>query len=227
MGIKVLIADDEVAIRNVIAHFLKKLGFQADTADGFQSAISQMKAEEYDIVITDKNMPHFDDTEESGISLLEYARKYHPTVEILLMTGYPTIDSAIESMKLGAFDYLIKPFSMEDLKKKIDRILEYKSFVNPENVIKTYKAFHNQILDLLTNKESLTLEAFHSSVIAIDAKIDHFFKAQQKWGQIALAQRESLDNITNYSEQLMDCINKEAPFYGLVKKIYEESQRGS
>ena len=224
MPYKILVVDDEEPIRTIIETYLTKLGFQVDSTDGLSSAISHIKSNEYDIIITDKNMPHPDGSQESGLSLLEYARKYYPRAEILLMTGYPTIDTAIESMKMGAFDYLLKPFSMENLKEKVNRILEYKGFVNPDNMIQTYKAFNNEIMDLLSNKENLTLDGFHNSINSINHKIDHFFKAQQKWEKLTLEQRRALDNIAGYAKQLMDSVDKNAPYYQWVEKIQKESQ---
>jgi len=140
------------------------------------------------------------------------------------MTGYPTINTAIESMKMGAFDYLLKPFSMETLKEKVTRVLEYKGFVNPENMIQTYKAFNNEILDLLSNKENLTLSDFHHSINSINSKIDHFFKSQQKWEILALEQRKALDTIAKCAKQLMDSMDKDAPYFQWIEKIQQESQ---
>ena len=110
---KILVVDDEEPIRTVIEAYLTQLGHQVDQTDGFESAISLLKLGEYDIIITDKNMPHPDGSQESGLTLLEYARKYHPHSETLLMTGYPTINTAVESMKMGAFEYINKPFTFD------------------------------------------------------------------------------------------------------------------
>ena len=116
---KILVVDDEESIRTVIETYLTQLGHKVDATDGFESAISHLKSNEYDIIITDKNMPHPNGSQESGLTLLEYARKYHPHSETLLMTGYPTINTAIESMKMGAFDYILKPFDLEYLESVI------------------------------------------------------------------------------------------------------------
>jgi len=222
---KILVVDDEEPIRTVIEAYLTQLGHHVDSADGFESALSLLKSNEYDIIITDKNMPHPDGSQESGLSLLEYARKYYPHSETLLMTGYPTINTAVESMKMGAFDYILKPFSMETLKEKVGRILEYKNFINPDNMIQTYKTFNNEILDLLSNKEDLTLDGFHKSINSINEKIDHFFKAQQKWEKITLEQRKALDKIAEYATELMDTIDKTAPHYELVEKVLAASKQ--
>jgi len=222
---KILVVDDEESIRTVIEAYLTQLGHKVDATDGFESAISLLKSNEYDIIITDKNMPHPNGSQESGLTLLEYARKYHPYSETLLMTGYPTINTAVESMKMGAFDYILKPFSMETLKDKVNRILEYKGFVDPDNMIQTYKTFNNEILELLSNKENLTLDAFHTSINSINDKIDHFFKAQEKWEKITMEQRKVLDGIAADAAKLMDSMDKDAPYYELAEKIQKAAQR--
>lgn len=225
MGDKILVVDDEEPLRNMIAGYLKGLGHEVETSDGFESAIALMRKKEFDVIITDKNMPHPDGSEESGMSLLEYAQKYHPTAQILVMTGYPSIHTAMDSIKLGAFDYLLKPFSLETLKEKIERVLEYKRFTQPEDMIQTYRTLYTDILGLLAKKETMTLADLHDAFGSITGKIDGVFKVQQRWAKSNLAKQKALDKITSLSEQLLDRIDKDEPSYRLVEKIREESQR--
>ncbi len=117
--------------------------------ENLKEALDLLESTEYDVIIADKNMPGLNDDAEGGMDLLRYAKKHLETTEVIMMTGYGTLDSAIEAMKLGAFDYVIKPAPKEQLREKIDRMLEYKSLINAEDTIQTYKALHSDILTLL------------------------------------------------------------------------------
>ena len=150
MEIKILVVDDEDAVRNLIAEYLRRNGYTIDVADGVNSARELINSTKYDIIITDKNMPGPDGDDEGGMDLLRYARDQQPTAETIMMTGFATIETAIEAMRIGAFDYIMKPFPHEALKALIDRVIEYKSFINPET-IHSYKTLHNGILGLIEN----------------------------------------------------------------------------
>lgn len=226
MGVKILVVDDEADVRNIIAAALEKFGYGSDIADSVKIATELMESIEYDIIITDKNMPDdIDGSQEGGMNILRYATKHLPAAEVLIMTGYATIETAIEAMKLGAFDYIQKPFSIEEIREKIERILEYKSFINPENTIPIYKTLHNDILNLLENKHNLTDDERYKLLQSLNTKIDYFFRAQKEWEKIILVQREALAKIGAYVEELKEYIGQTAPSYSLIEKICEESNR--
>lgn len=225
MEVKILLADDEEDVRNTVAEYLEQFGYSIDRAESVEPALELMESTEYEIVIADKNMPDKDGTEEGGMNLLRYAKKHFPTTEVLMMTGYASIETAIEAMKLGAFDYIVKPFSFNDLKKKIDRILELKSFINPENTIQIYKNLHDEILNLLENKDKITDDELRRLLNSLDGKIDNFFKAQKNWERVILVQREALANIAGYAEQLREGTPQTDPSYSLAEKICKESSK--
>ena len=142
---RILVADDEKDILIILADFMEKLGYRADLVDTVDAALVLMQKNDYDIFLVDKNMPDSDSNKEGGMRLLRYAKENMPGTEVVMITGYATIRSAVEAMKLGAFDYITKPIPLKDLKEKIERILEYKRFINAENSVRTYKILHNQI----------------------------------------------------------------------------------
>ncbi|MFH1673732.1 MAG: response regulator [Pseudomonadota bacterium] len=226
MEIKILVVDDEDDVRNMIAAALEKFGYSSNMADSVKLATELMESTEYDIIITDKNMPDdIDGSQEGGMNVLKYAKKHMPTAEVLIMTGYATIETAIEAMRLSAFDYIIKPFLITELKEKVDRILEYKSFINPGNTIPIYKTLHNEILNLLENKHDLAEDERHKLLKSLDTKIDHFFRAQKEWEKVILVQRDALAKIGAYAEELKEYISQTGPSYSLLEKICEESGR--
>ena len=224
MAFKILVVDDEEAIRQLIQRYLENIGYEIDLADSLGSAISLVQSNEYNIIITDKNMPHPDGSHESGMSLLEFVSKHHPHIEILMMTGFPTTQTAVESIKMGAFDYLAKPFSMAELQNKIERILEYQSYVNPEEIMAIYKVFQNEILFLYNNKDKLTLDEFNRSVDSITDKIDHFFRAQNRLLEKNLRQREALDKIMAVSKKLLENTSDQQLVNELADMILKEAR---
>jgi DNA-binding NtrC family response regulator len=106
---RILIVDDEESIRRLMARFLTKKGYACDEADGVETAKEKLLANQYDVMLTDKNMPLIGSGHEEGLELIRWTRDHKPDIAILVMTGYPTIDSALEALKLGAFDYLVNP----------------------------------------------------------------------------------------------------------------------
>jgi two-component system, NtrC family, response regulator AlgB len=117
---RILIVDDEKNIRTHLATFLESCGYEARTAESAQQALIQLAgAEPFDLVLTDYRM-----TGVNGVELLEQARRQTPDTAVILMTAYATIENAVEAMKAGAFDYLPKPFSLQQVQHVVERALE-------------------------------------------------------------------------------------------------------
>ena len=103
--VKVLIVDDESSIREMLAITLKEDGWSVDTAANGREAAERVTAEKFHIVMSDINMP-----EMTGIELLQFVKEKRPTTEFVIMTSHATLDTAVQAVKLGAYDYLNKPF---------------------------------------------------------------------------------------------------------------------
>jgi len=159
------------------------------------------------------------------MNLLRYSRKAFPRTEVIMMTGYSSVETAIEAMKLGAFDYLTKPFSLEDLREKVDRIMNYRSFLNSENTLETYRTLHNELLSLLENRDNLPEGELHKLLKLLGSRIDQVFGAQKEWERIIKLQSEALRNIEAYAEELKKAIPRKDHAYHLVKKIHGEASK--
>jgi DNA-binding NtrC family response regulator len=118
---KVLLVDDEERFRKTTAKLLKVNGLEVLTAASGKEAIHQVQTQSCDVIILDVRMP-----EMSGTEALKEIKKIKPGVEVIMLTGHASVDTAFEIMKLGGFDYLFKPCSIEDLMDKIDRAYEHK-----------------------------------------------------------------------------------------------------
>lgn len=112
--IKVVIIDDEQRFLKTTQTLLEKEGYQVITANDGQAGLDILKAKAADVVVLDVKMPGMD-----GIEVLRHIKSDHPLVEVLMLTGHATMESAIDGLKLGAFDYLTKPCDIPVLKQKI------------------------------------------------------------------------------------------------------------
>jgi ATP-dependent Lon protease len=115
---RVLVVDDEELARSNLEHVLLKLGHLVDTASNGLEALQMVEAQDYDLVITDLKMEKTD-----GQQLLEAVKRVSPSTEIIMVTGYATVDSAVDALTKGAAYYLAKPFKLDELRSTVDRIL--------------------------------------------------------------------------------------------------------
>jgi DNA-binding NtrC family response regulator len=112
---KVLIVDDEKDFVEMFSLRLKETGEKVFTAYSGRECLEKLQQENIDVVILDIKMPGMD-----GIETLKEIKKRHPIVEIILLTGHGTIETAVEGMKFGAFDYLLKPADVNEISQKLE-----------------------------------------------------------------------------------------------------------
>lgn len=117
---RILLADDDASLRRVVQFKLQKNGYDvAAVADGHQ-ALEQLEREPYDLLLSDIRMPGVD-----GLELLERARERRPDLKVVLMTAHATVTQAVQAVKLGAFDYITKPFEDEQLFRALEQALAF------------------------------------------------------------------------------------------------------
>ncbi|MGK5082866.1 sigma-54 dependent transcriptional regulator [Bdellovibrionota bacterium FG-1] len=118
---RILVVDDEKNICGTIEVAVRAMGHEVETADSGELALNMMRRQVPDVLLTDLRMDGM-----SGLDLLSKAREYFPTVTVVIMTAFGTIDTAVSAMKNGAYDYLVKPFTPEQLEHLIERIDEFR-----------------------------------------------------------------------------------------------------
>jgi len=116
---RILVVDDETSQRELVSGYLKKQGFEVFTAAGGEQALELFRQGPAELILTDQRMPGL-----SGLELLKAARAINPETQVIVMTAYGNVESAVEAMKSGAADYLTKPLHLEELRQKIQRIVE-------------------------------------------------------------------------------------------------------
>jgi DNA-binding NtrC family response regulator len=118
---KILVVDDKENMRKVLESAFVAKGLDVDTAAGGEEALRRLSSTGYDVVVTDLKMPRVD-----GMGVLREAKRACPETEVIVITAYGTIESAVEAMRLGAFDFVAKPFKLAEVETKVDRILRRK-----------------------------------------------------------------------------------------------------
>ena len=119
---RVLVVDDEESIRETLGIFLRKAGYEVVLAEDVNVAQQRLKEGEFDVVVTDIIMPRL-----TGVELLQIVRQQSPRVQVILMTGQPTVETAAATVRAGAFDYLTKPIIKEDILRRVGNAARLKT----------------------------------------------------------------------------------------------------
>src|SRR5271170_1175706 len=133
---RILVADDQEMMRDSLAATLARDGHEVIAAGDGPSAVGRLSAGgaagKFDLLITDLKMPKM-----TGIELLAEAKRLRPDMPVVLMTAFATVATAVEAMKLGAYDYIQKPFDGDEIKLLVDRTLEHNRLVRENQVLRS------------------------------------------------------------------------------------------
>jgi len=128
---KILVIDDEEIIRNFIAETLKREGFEVSTAENGKEGVGQFKDNSYDLVFTDMKMPDL-----TGIDVLSKIKELSPQTPVVVITAYGSIENAVEAMRYGAFNYLIKPFTPDTIEAVVEKAKEHQSLITENQFLR-------------------------------------------------------------------------------------------
>ncbi len=115
----VLIVDDEKNIRLTLSQALEVLGVKTDTAANGEEALNKLQGKEFHLILLDLKMPGMD-----GMEVLRQVSEIRPDIRIIIITAYGTVESAVEAMKLGAADFIQKPFTPEEIRELVSRVID-------------------------------------------------------------------------------------------------------
>ena len=115
---RILVADDEEALRTVLSSELEGEGYNVKSAADGQEAISMLQKLEFDLILLDIKMPNVD-----GFEVLKFVKEHAPKTKVVMLTGFADLKNAIESKKLGAEDFVSKPYDLVDLLTTVERVL--------------------------------------------------------------------------------------------------------
>lgn len=204
---RLLIVDDEKVIREILADFLSMEGFAVGLAEDGVSAMGELEKRDYNLVISDLKMPRM-----GGLELLEKVRQDFDSVLVVMMTGFGTVETAIEAMKKGAYDYILKPFKVDEVVHIVRRGLEKQRLISENIRLKETLSLYamsealasslslDQILESLVDTIEQEL-APHSTTVLID-NVQEGFEM--------LARRDSGDEMYDIGELDLPLILREA-----------------
>ena len=118
-GHSILVVDDELLIRDLLYDFFHGQGWDIALAENGEKALRILESQKVDLVLTDLKMPDMD-----GMTLTKQLRESHPEIPVVVMTGYPSVDSAVEALRNKVADYIVKPFNINRLYKVVEAQLQ-------------------------------------------------------------------------------------------------------
>ena len=128
----ILVVDDEQFIRDLLGDFFSKSDYSVVSAADGESGITQCRSGRFDVALIDLKMP-----DRAGTDVLAEVRAIDPTLPVIIMTGFPTVDASIEAMRRGAHDFVVKPFRLQDLKERVDRAVRARSIARDIDELRT------------------------------------------------------------------------------------------
>jgi len=147
---RILLVDDEPSILSVLNTLLKTEGYEVDPIQGGDKAKDLVLSDDYDLLLTDIRMNPV-----NGMELLKIAREKNPPMTVIMLTAYGSVETAIEALKLGAFDYITKPFKVDELLITIQRALEFTSALNENAELKQQLGTRYQFENIVAESPSM------------------------------------------------------------------------
>jgi len=180
MAFKILIAEDEEITVKHLVNTLSKEGYSVDSATNGLDALRKTEADTFDLLIADIKMPGM-----TGIELLENVRERTPETEVIIVTGFGSIGSAIEAMKKGAVEYVTKPFDLDELLLKVNKIRDRKGLVRENIALKTYLGMDKKVSIIARSKPMMQILETIEGIKGSESRI--FFTGETGVGKSLLA----------------------------------------
>jgi len=174
---EILLVEDDIAFSKMLATFLERKNFKVTSVSTGADARMSLKEKTFDLLITDKKLP-----DDSGMDLLYFSKKEYPDTPVILMTGYAEVASAVEAIKMGALDYISKPFRPEELLMVIEEIGEKKPHVSTPMVTSEEKIVNQPV-----KKES----SFVEGISEVSKKFNQYLQLVGPTNMCVLIEGES------------------------------------
>lgn len=150
MKSRILVVDDEESIREFLEIMLKKEGYEITLAEDGQKAKDLLAKKSFDMIISDLQMPHV-----TGIELLKHVKESYPDTVFMLITAFGTTETAVEAMKMGAYDYLTKPFKIDEVRLNIQNALRSKNLEVENRVLKKELVKEYSFQNMVGNSDAM------------------------------------------------------------------------
>ena len=156
----ILVVEDDDTLRDLLAEVLRGWGYQAMVVPSGARAIELLETQLFEVAVVDIHLPEMD-----GVEILRHLKRHDPSIEVLMMTGDPTVATAVETLKLGAYDYLTKPLVLEELRHLLDHILERRLLRQEVNALRSRLGEQLRMSELVS--VSPAMEALKGMIVRV------------------------------------------------------------
>ena len=188
-----LVVDDDRHIQNAMADYLRTLGYRTETASDCTEAIERMSEFPFEVVVCDVNLP-----DQDGFSLLQWSQENCPATSVILLTGFGTIESAVEAIRMGAFDYLTKPVIDEELNLSIERAISQRRLLEENQNLKAALSERHGLSNII-GKDYKMLRMFELIESVADTRTTALILGESGTGKTMTAR--SLHTLSDRAEQ--------------------------
>jgi DNA-binding NtrC family response regulator len=178
---KVLVVDDDSLMKDFLKEALGRSDYSVDLASTGEEALEKIKDKDYDIILSDIRMPQM-----SGMELLKVTKEYLPDAKVVMMTAYGTVENAVEAMKLGAFDYVMKPFSADEIELVLKRAFEHKRLILENRLLRSELAGKYRFENIV-GKSSQMQDIFELVEVVADSKATVLITGESGTGKELIA----------------------------------------
>jgi DNA-binding NtrC family response regulator len=178
---RILIVDDDKIILESLAEFLRLEGYEAVGAPSFAAALTAMERQRVNLVLTDVNMP-----ENDGFELLRVIKQRYPDAVVIMITGYGTIESAVEAIKMGAYDYLTKPIIDDEIRLVVERALKQQSLIRENRDLREQLGLR-YALDSIVGHDYKMLKIFDLIETVADERVTVLMQGESGTGKSLIA----------------------------------------
>lgn len=199
---KVLVVDDEKSIRVTLCELLRREGIEADYAANAFETYQMIDSNSYDVIITDIIMPH-----QSGIEMLTKIREKSDVVQIIVMTGEPTVETAVEAVRNGANDYLVKPINKENLLKTVRQAVRIKALQDQKlRLEKENQIYQKNLEHIVENRTRALANAIQGIIFLLSSVVEirdpYTAGHQRKVGNLAVAIAQKI----GLNDKMINCL---------------------
>ncbi len=215
----VLVVDDDTAVLTTFVRALEDR-YEVASASGVEAAIELVGANDYDAIIIDQRMPGRAHPEHGGWDVLAHVTRHCPSSPALVVTGYASLENAVAALRMGAFDYVVKPITLEALQESLARALEFRRALDPVKMMGLHRGLRVAVAEMANEaSRQASQERLERGLRKLERQIDTLFKAVRGWERVVVDHRETLARVQSKTEQLVEQFKSDDPIREQVEQL--------